>query len=124
MPTTFISPSKHLGRTIKSNLVLSNTAPGMSAIAPQERTFQIQHSANKQYHPFRANHGFREVRLAPMSEHRETWSPSPTDAISEILRGEKQRAFSKNPGGASTDRHNIDARNADRRYKFEPRRGY
>jgi hypothetical protein len=59
-----------------------------------------------------------------MSEHRETWSPSPTDAISEILRGEKQRAFSKNPGGASTDRHNIDARNADRRYKFEPRRGY
>ena|ERR1700761_8311200 len=113
MPTTFISPSKHLGRTIKSNLVLSNTALGMSAIAPQERTFQIQHSANRQNRPFRADHGFREVRLALMSEHRETQQVRKVPLA--ILRREKRRAFSKNPGGASTDRHNIDARNADRR---------
>jgi hypothetical protein len=39
--------------------------------------FHIAHSANKQYHPFRANHGFCEVRFAPMSGHRETQSPSP-----------------------------------------------
>jgi hypothetical protein len=40
--------------------------------APNKRTFHIQHSANKQYHPFRANHGFCEVRFAPMIGHRET----------------------------------------------------
>jgi hypothetical protein len=42
--------------------------------------FHSHHSANKQYHPFRANHGFCEVRFAPMSGHRETQSSSPKSA--------------------------------------------
>jgi hypothetical protein len=42
--------------------------------------FHSHYSANKQYHPFRANHGFCEVRFASMSGHRETQSSSPKSA--------------------------------------------
>jgi hypothetical protein len=47
--------------------------------------FQIQHYANKQYHPFRANHGFCEVRFAPMSGHRETQSPRPKTCTKAVV---------------------------------------
>jgi hypothetical protein len=34
--------------------------------------FRSHHCANKQQHRFRANHGIRKVRFAPMSGHRGT----------------------------------------------------
>ena len=50
-----------------------------------------------------------------------TVNPLSHIAISDILHREKQRAFSKNPVVPSADRHNIDARNADRKYRRDPR---
>jgi hypothetical protein len=62
------------------------------------------HSANKQYHPFRANHGFCEVRFAPMSGHRETQSPSPKSAITGSRRAHSTTS------SAEAERGNIRTR--------------